>query len=260
MSNSNLVTFTKIVPYKDHPRKNTIKKITIHHMAGNLTVRRCYDVFMSRECSTNYAIDNNLDVGLYVDEKDRAWASCSPDNDNQAVNIELANDSGAPNWHVSDKVISKCIDLVTDICKRNGIKRLNFTGDASGNLTQHCYFYATACPGPYLKTKFKYIADEVNKRLGSSAEPAKYTGEYPKLPPRGYYRKGDGYNTYTAYKNEIKKVQRYINWALDEDIDVDGEYGPITFRCVKQLQKIFNIEKDGLYGPVTRSKAMNYRR
>ena len=82
-----------------------------------------------------------------------------------AVTIEVANDGGAPDWHVSDKALASLIDLCVDICKRNGIEKLNFTGDATGNLTMHKWFQATACPGPYLESKFPYIASEVNKRL-----------------------------------------------------------------------------------------------
>lgn len=86
--------------------------------------------------------------------------------------MEVANDGGAPNWHVSNASIAALINLCVDVCKRNGIAKLNFTGDKSGNLTQHCYFTNTACPGPYLKSKFKYIADEVNKRLSGGAQQA----------------------------------------------------------------------------------------
>ena len=166
MSNSSLVNYTKISPYKNSPRNNKIKKITIHHMSGNLSVETCGKVFQSREASSNYGIDSNGRVGMYVEEKDRAWTSSSPSNDNQAVTIEVANDGGAStNWHVSDKALAKLIDLCVDICERNGIKKLNYTGDSSGNLTRHNMFAATDCPGPYLQSKFPYIASEVNKRL-----------------------------------------------------------------------------------------------
>jgi hypothetical protein len=83
------------------------------------------------------------------------------------VTIEVANITGAPDWKVSDIALNKTIDLCVDICKRNNIKRLNFTGDKTGNLTMHKWFAATACPGPYLESKFPYIANEVNKRLNS---------------------------------------------------------------------------------------------
>ncbi|MBQ4630199.1 MAG: N-acetylmuramoyl-L-alanine amidase [Clostridia bacterium] len=166
MSNSSLVDFTLISPNSTNPRNKKISKITIHHMAGNLTVEKCGEVFQNkkRQVSSNYGVGTDGRVGLYVEEKNRSWASANRDNDNMAVTIEVANDGGA-NWHVSDVALAKTIELCTDICKRNGIKRLNFTGDKTGNLTMHRYFAATACPGDYLASNFPYIADEVNKRL-----------------------------------------------------------------------------------------------
>ena len=167
MSNSPLVTYTRISPNQSSRLGNKIDTITIHHMAGNLSVETVGRVFSDgyREASANYAIDNDLQVGMYVEEKDRSWASSNGDNDRRAVTIELANDEIGGQWHVADKVIAKCIDLVVDICQRNGIKKLNYTGDTSGNLTKHCWFAATLCPGPYLGSKFDYIADQVNLRL-----------------------------------------------------------------------------------------------
>lgn len=167
MGYSSLVNHIHISPNSNNPRNAKISKITIHHMAGKLTVQECGNVFApsSRQASSNYGIDNNGNVGLYVDENNRSWASSNKANDHCAVTIELANDEIGGNWHVSDKVIEKCIDLCVDICIRNDIARLNFTGDATGNLTMHKYFANTNCPGPYLESKFPYIADSVNKRL-----------------------------------------------------------------------------------------------
>ena len=171
MSNSSLVNYTKISPNKS-VRNGKISKITIHHMAGNYTVEKCGDIFAptSRQASSNYGVGTDGRVGLYVPENYRAWTSSSKANDDIAVTIEVANDGGE-NWHVSDKALQKTIELCADICKRNGIKKLNFTGDKTGNLTMHKYFAATACPGPYLESKFGYIADEVNKILSGKKEP-----------------------------------------------------------------------------------------
>ena len=172
MSNSNLVSYTKISPNRTSPRQNTIKKITIHHMAGNLSVETCGNVFApaSRKASANYGIGTDGRVGMYVEEKDRAWTSSNRDNDNQAVTIEVANNSGAPNWMVSDAAYNKLIDLCVDICQRNGIKELIWTGDKTGTLTCHYMFAATACPGPYLKSKMPEIAAAVNARLNQKPE------------------------------------------------------------------------------------------
>lgn len=172
MSNSNLVSYTKISPNRTSPRQNTIKKITIHHMAGNLSVETCGNVFAptSRKASANYGIGTDGRVGMYVEERDRAWTSSNRDNDNQAVTIEVANNSGAPNWTVSDAAYNKLIDLCVDICQRNGIKELIWTGDKNGTLTCHYMFAATACPGPYLKSKMPEIAAAVNARLNQKSE------------------------------------------------------------------------------------------
>lgn len=171
MSNSSLVDYIRISPNKNSPRNHKIDKITIHHMAGNLSVEACGNVFApsSRQASSNYGIGSDGRVGMYVEEKDRSWCSSSKSNDHRAVTIEVANDGGAPEWHVSDKALAKLIDLCIDICKRNGISKLNYTGDTDGNLTRHDMFKNTNCPGPYLGGKFNYIADEVNKRLGSNS-------------------------------------------------------------------------------------------
>lgn len=174
MSNSKLASYTRLSPNCNKPRNHKIDKITIHHMAGNLTLDGCYNAVTSRGGSSNYAIASDGKVGLFVEECNRSWCSSSPSNDHRAITIEVANDkpSDKDKWHVSDKALAKLIDLCEDICRRNGIKKLNFTGDASGNLTMHKYFAPTACPGPYLESKFKYIADEVNKRLNADCKPA----------------------------------------------------------------------------------------
>lgn len=169
MSNSKLISYTKRSPNRTSPRKNKIDRITIHHMAGNLSVERCGEVFAasSRQASSNYGIGSDGRIALYVDEADRAWTSSNAENDNRAVTIEVANDGGAPDWHVSPKAVDALIDLCVDICKRNGIKRLNYTGDTKGNLTMHKWFKATECPGPYLSDLFPRIASDVNLRLGT---------------------------------------------------------------------------------------------
>lgn len=174
MSNSSLVDYTQLSPNRSHPRNHAIDKITIHHMAGDLSVETCGNLFANpnREASANYGIGSDGRVGLYVDEGDRAWASASPSNDNRAVNIEVANCATGGDWPVSSAAYNKLIDLCVDICQRNGIKTLNYTGGADGNLTEHRMFMATACPGPYLHERMPQIAAAVNARLGAAEVPA----------------------------------------------------------------------------------------
>ena len=166
MSNSPLVNYVKLSPNYDSRDGHKITDITIHHMAGNLTVEQCGAVFQNYGRSSNYGIDSKGRVGMYVQEAYTSWANSNFASNQRSITIELANDRIGGNWHVSDTAINKCIELCVDICRRNGIKRLNFTGNTNGNLTAHRMFTSTACPGDYLYSKFPYIQNEVNRQLG----------------------------------------------------------------------------------------------
>lgn len=174
MSNSPLVDLVMISPNSTNPRNQKITKITVHHTAGVLTAKQIGNVFapVARQASCNYGIGSDGKIVMCCEEKNRSWCSSSRENDNKAITIEVSNDGGAPDWHVSDLALNKLVELCVDICKRNGIERLNFTGDKNGNLTMHKYFAATACPGPYLGSKFPWIAEQVNKQLVKSTTTA----------------------------------------------------------------------------------------
>lgn len=175
MSNSALVSYTQISPNCNVPRRQQIRKITPHHMAGWLTLPEFGALVArsSRQMSANYAIDQDGNIGLFCAEENRSWCSSSPENDHQAVTIEVANDGGAPDWHVSDAAYNALVALCVDICQRNpGLASgLLYTGDARGTLTKHSYFSATACPGPYLGGRFAALAAEVNRRLTGTVQP-----------------------------------------------------------------------------------------
>lgn len=217
MSNSKLVNYTKLSPnYNKRNRK--IDTITIHHMSGNLSVETCGNVFASasRQASSNYGIDSNGRVGLYVDEANRSWCSSSPANDHRAVTIEVANDKCYGDWHVSDKALAKLIDLCVDICQRNDIKKLNYTGNTSGNLTMHQWFIATDCPGPYLKSKFPYIAEEVNKRLGATTSTSTSTSTTTTKPVATNKKVDITYKVATAatgWLPEVKNLEDYAGYG-----------------------------------------------
>jgi N-acetyl-anhydromuramyl-L-alanine amidase AmpD len=173
MSNSPLVTYKHICKHYDKGRQGKkIDKIFVHHMAGNLTVKQCGNVFDNRQASAHYGV-NGAEIGLYVNESDTAWHSGVWSYNLRSIGIELANNSGSPKWTVADLTIDTAIKLIADICRRNGIAKLNYTGDVSGNLCMHKWVASTSCPGPYLSTKFSYIANQVNILLGKEF-PSKY--------------------------------------------------------------------------------------
>lgn len=178
MSNSKLVDYTQISPNKTSPRNHAIDTITIHCVVGQCSAERIGEIFAptSRQASSNYGIGYDGRIGMYVEEKDRSWCSSSSSNDNRAITIEVASDTTDP-YKVTDKAYAALIDLLTDVCKRNGIASLKWKGDKSligqidkQNMTVHRWFANKACPGDYLYNLHSQIATEVNKRLGAVEE------------------------------------------------------------------------------------------
>lgn len=277
MSNSPLVNYTKISPNRTVNSARRIDTITIHCMAGNLSVEGCGALFAkaSRAASSNYGIGSDGRIGLYVEEKDRSWCSSNRENDMRAITIEVANDGGAPDWHVSDKAYKSLINLLVDICKRNNINGLRWKNDKSligqvgkQNMTVHRWFSNKSCPGEYLMSKMGDIAAEVNVQLGyvdKVEEPVKvenntYTRkQFIKDVQAATGSAVDGIagpesigNTPTlcTARNKrhkaVKPVQRYLNTIGYNCGDVDGVFGPKTTAAVKRYQEDHGCVSDGI--------------
>lgn len=175
MSNSPLVDYTRISPNKNSPRNHKIDTITIHCVVGQCTVETLGNIFAptSRQASSNYGVGTDGKIGMYVEEKDRSWCSSNAANDNRAVTIEVASDTKHP-YAVNARAFAALLDLVTDICKRNGIKKLVWSTKKADrvnhkngcNMTVHRDYANKSCPGDYLYNRHGEIAAEVNRRLG----------------------------------------------------------------------------------------------
>ena len=210
MSNSPLVSYTKISPNKTSPRNHKIDTVTIHCVVGQCSVETLGNIFApaSRQASANYGIGVDGRVGMYVEEKDRSWCSSNAANDHRAVTIEVASDTTEP-YAVNAKAYAALIDLLVDICRRNGITKLVWSTNKADrvnhkngcNMTVHRDYANKSCPGTYLYERHAQIASEVNKRLGStttSPEPEK-----PSTDVQGVFKVGDivefkGYKHYST--------------------------------------------------------------
>lgn len=175
-----------------------VMKIVVHHMAGDLTLEQCQKVFQNRKSSANYAIDSAGNIGQYVDENDRPWTTSGADPDNYCITIELANDD-TKTWHISDNAINRCAELCADICKRYGIKKLYYDGK-KGTLLRHCDYSATACPGPYFKSKTDEFCNYVNMLINSQTT-EKTNNEYYKVQLGAFKNKDNA----EAYAEKLNK-------------------------------------------------------
>lgn len=181
MSNSPLVEYTRISPNRSSPRRNAIDRISIHCVVGQVSIQSLGSVFApsSREASSNYGIGYDGRVGMYVEEKDRSWCTSSAANDNRAVTIEVASDTTDP-YAVTSAAYAGLLNLVTDICKRNGKNKVVWFGDKAKTLaytpksnemvlTVHRWFANKSCPGNYLYNLHPQIVAEVNRRLAGGS-------------------------------------------------------------------------------------------
>jgi N-acetyl-anhydromuramyl-L-alanine amidase AmpD len=258
MSRSELVDYIKISPNSTNPRNHKIDSIVIHHMAGNLSVESCGAVFAqaSRQASSNYGIGSDGRVGLYVSEENRSWCSSNRDIDQRSITIEVANCSTGGEWPVSEKAYEKLIDLCVDICKRNGIPKLNFTGDRSGNLLMHKYYAATQCPGPYLEKRFPDIAQKVNERLGAEpvakdekkVDKAEETENVVGLPVLRHGSKG----------KSVQSLQiLLIGYGYScGSYGADGDFGNATGNALEKFQEQNFLDADRVCGPKTWAKIL----
>ena len=283
-TNSSLVTYTKISPNKTSPRNHIIDTITIHCMAGNLSVENCGKLFanVSRQASSNYGIGTDGRIALYVEEKDRSWCSSNKANDHRAITIEVANDGGVETgWHISDNAMNSLIKLVADICKRNNIKKLKWSMNKADrvnhrngcNMTVHRDFASKSCPGDYLYGKHSYIADEVNKLLNTkttTSTPHTYTKlQFIKDIQKSINVKVDGVvgketisKLVTLSKNKnynhvsVKYLQKYLK-ALGYKVSVTGLFDNSTCMAIYAFQKKYKLSQDGIVGTNTWRKLLS---
>lgn len=230
MSNSPLVSYTKISPNKSSPRNHKIDTVTIHCVVGQCSVETLGNVFAptSRQASSNYGIGYDGRIGMYVEEKDRSWCSSNAANDNRAITIEVASDTKEP-YAVNAKAYAALIDLLVDICKRNGIKELVWSTNKADrvnhkngcNMTVHRDYANKSCPGTYLYERHAQIASEVNKRLGSTnikPEPEKPSGSLYRVQTGAFKVKANadamlakvkakGFSAYVTKVGELYKIQ-----------------------------------------------------
>lgn len=229
MSNSPLVVYTKLSPNHSGKRTHSIDRITPHCVVGQLTAERICDCFPAgRDASCNYGIGSDGRISLCVEEKNRSWCSSSNANDQRAVTIECSSDTTAP-YAMTNAVYAALIDLCTDICKRNGKKKLLWLGDKNKTLayepkademiiTVHRWFANKSCPGDWLYNRLGDLAVKVTARLsgGTTSQPS--SGTLYRVQTGAYKNKANadaqlakvkaaGFDTYMVQVGGLYKIQ-----------------------------------------------------
>ena len=182
MENSKLVDYTELSPNHSGLRLQPIDRISPHCVVGQCTAEGLGAWFAksSTKASSNYGIDKDGRIGLYVEEKNRSWCTSSAANDNRAVTIECASDTYHP-YRMNDAVLKSLIRLCIDICQRHDKDTLLWFGDKDTSLhytpksnemvlTVHRWFANKSCPGDWLYERLGDVADAVTKSLQKKPE------------------------------------------------------------------------------------------
>lgn len=198
-TNSSMVDYTRLSPNHSGQRTRAIDRISPHCVVGQCTAEGLGDWFAksSTQASSNYGIDRNGRVGLYVEEKNRSWCTSSNANDQRAVTIEYASDTKEP-YTMNSAVYATLIKLCTDICRRNGKSKLLWFADKDKTLayspaademviTVHRWFANKSCPGNWLYSRLGDLADKVTAALGGATEQP-VTPVQPEQPKAQIYR------------------------------------------------------------------------
>ena len=179
-SNSPLVSYTKLSPNHSGQRTHSIDRITPHCVVGQLSAESICGCFAStsRQASCNYGIGKDGKISLCVEEKNRSWCSSSNANDQRAITIECASDKSEP-YAMNSAVYASLIKLCTDICQRNGKRKLLWLGDKNKTLnyapasdemvlTVHRWYANKSCPGDWLYARLGDLAEKVTAALNDS--------------------------------------------------------------------------------------------
>ena len=227
-TNSSLVSYTKLSPNHSGQRTHSIDRITPHCVVGQLTAESICGCFTSpsREASCNYGIGKDGKIALCVEEKNRSWCSSSSANDQRAVTIECASDLNAP-YAMTTAVYNSLVKLCTDICKRNGKKKLLWLGDKNKTLnyspksdemvlTVHRWFANKSCPGDWLYSRLEDLASKVTAKLGGNT--SANTGTLYRVQTGAFSKKANAdamekklkakdFDTYMVQSGGLYKVQ-----------------------------------------------------
>lgn len=122
-------------------RAGTINKIVLHHNAGNLTIRGCYNVWQDREASAHYQVQSDGRIGQLVWDKDTAWHAGDFDANSTSIGIEHADCQAHP-WKISDACLENGAHLVAALCKYYKLGRPTWMK----NVFPHNHFSSTECP------------------------------------------------------------------------------------------------------------------
>jgi N-acetylmuramoyl-L-alanine amidase len=199
------------------------------------------------EVSAHYFVDDDS-ITRSVPDNYIAWHCgsnkyyCNVRNTN-SIGIEMCDTNKNGKYDLSAKTRANVISLVKTLMKKYNIP--------IANVVRHYDVSHKCCPAYFVndtKAWNKFKSDII----GTTKTYKPYTGRFPVLPKRGYFKRGDS-------GSEVRSLQALLNW-LGYKIAVDGDFGEKTEASVKSYQKLYKLEVDGLFGKASLAKAKRIKK
>lgn len=232
-----------------------IDKIVIHHNAGDLSIKDCWDVWRTRQASAHYQVQGDGRIGQLVWDRDTAWHAGNLAVNQTSIGIEHANNN-TRDWTISDETLENGAHLVAALCVYYKLGRPQW----GKNVYPHQRFSATACPGAIAgaqKAKYMERAQYWYDQM-TGTKPVKK----PVVKPKPSTLVVDG----IAGKNTVTALQRALGTKADGVISsqpavnkphlkgfttVQYAQRPTGSTCIKALQKRLGVTVDGFIGKNT---------
>lgn len=243
MSYNFKVSLTPNIGYPDGTHGgNKPKYIIIHHWGAK---GQSFDNVVKwlrnsrSNVSAHYVVQNKKVVKL-AKYNDCTWHAGDKYYNTHSIGIECR-----PECTSGD--VNTLVELIANIYLIHGVLP----------LIGHKDVVATACPGLYY-SKLNNIEKRAvklykKKKAKKEKKEKTYSGTFPKLPKRGFFKYGD-------ISSEVKLLQKFLNWAINANLKVDGEYGNVTECKVMAFQKLVKITADGEFGTKSLEKAKSLKK
>ena len=167
-----------------HVTHTSYKKtsVTFHHNGGNLTHAGILSVWKTREASAHFDVDAQGRVAQFVKVDEYAWAVGNRGGNESTISIEMADETFAPKWQVSEvtwKAAARLAGwLFAKVIKATPTKN---------NVHYHKDWSATECPGPYMVSIRAELLAEVQKWYAHYTEDNPSSPD-PTTPPKQSYK------------------------------------------------------------------------
>ena len=127
-----------------------------------------------------------------------------------------------------------------------------FKVSASGSTTKTLGFATTGSNVSTGTTAKTTTTTKTTTTKTTASVKKTYSGTFPKLPKRGYFKKGDK-------GTQVKNLQRFLKW-YGYKIAVDGDCGKHTINTIKKFQKAEKLKVDGRFGKHTLARAKKVKK